>query len=1393
MKMKGNFFRYVSVLIFIIFFLQSVPLYAASMTDYCVIPPYVKRDVQPNIFVIMDNYYRMADQAYTDNYDPTKTYTGYFQSNVYYSYGSGNQFVPDLNGIFKGNLLNWVMTSRYDLLQSILVGGVSASRQLRQVNTLKSISNTWRKTYSGCVFDVNGGSIQVSESVGNACRLLDPARLSASLQPIVIAKNDLPLNLFKTIAENTKSASEKFFDFLIAPALAAPAQPLEITTTSPLLSATEGATYNVTVQAVQRPVQEPFSWDITAGSLPAGLTLEASTRLGAGISGTPSAGTAGGELNCAISGYFGKSYSFTVRITDKNGTTASKVLSIFVNCPVLRPPQTYTGRVCAGDYALNCNSSTLGCVSDSDCPSNECANGTCSLKSGIIELFWTQARFGLGAFVQSGNSVSTSIPTTPTSAGCIPASPMTSYMSAGVENTQPNVDAALTPLINAEYDAISYYANDTSNSCNPFNGASACLRNNILIISSGDGANTYNTTPYVYTDNINCGSLTYTLSKNTCFGYKNDLRNSPTFGGENLPGTQNVSTYIVNVMGVNGNILAEAATAGGGLYYNVTDPTTLRAQLIQAFQDIIKRAAAGTAASVLASGEGSGANLIQAVFYPRRKFFNSATGTYDEIAWIGRLTNFWYYVDPFFTTSTLLEDTTSDKILNISNDNKLKLRFDPTTQTTVADRYPFGSVTLIDTIPFEYTKYLWEAGVLLWNRNLTSSPRTIYTTINGTSLLSGGFSTTNASTLRSYLLANTDSESEAIIRYLHGEGDTLTVSGTTYNYRSRTVSVDLNGDGDTLDTVDGISESPSRVWKLSDILNSTPKISSWIQLNTYDSKYSDTTYTSFINSSTYNSRGMVFVGANDGMLHAFKLGTMELNWTGKILAQKARLTGTNLGQEMWAFIPENALPYLKYIAAPDYCHVYSVDLAPYVFDASIGGNPDDTKDVSSWRTILIGGMRFGGACRDTSSSCTDCVKTPVSGLGYSSYFALDVTDQNNPQLLWEFSDPALGFATTGPAVVRIGADTTKNGKWFVVFGSGPTGPISTSDQQFLGRSDQPLKFFVIGPLSATPGLPTVTPLDPSPSIPNAFAGSMLNSTIDTDLDYQDDAIYIGYVKKAGDGTWTQGGVGRIQTKEDTDPSNWVWSKVIDDIGPVTSSVTRLQNNKYHILWLYFGTGRYYYEILTNVDDQDSRRTLIGIKEPCFTSTNTLDSTCTTTRIFCSTPCSDSTCSGPSTCGDLSNVTPIGNVPAETTANSASFKGWYIGLDPSGNYTYNEGGTNVTRAYRAERVITDPLSTTSGLVFFTTYKPYNDVCAYGGKSFLWAVRYTTGGAPGALLKGVALLQVSTGSIEQVNLSTAFTEAGGRKTSALEGVPPTAQGLSLLSQPPPVKRVIHMRER
>ena len=166
-------------------------------------------------------------------------------------------------------------------------------------------------------------------------------------------------------------------------------------------------------------------------------------------------------------------------------------------------------------------------------------------------------------------------------------------------------------------------------------------------------------------------------------------------------------------------------------------------------------------------------------------------------------------------------------------------------------------------------------------------------------------------------------------------------------------------------------------------------------------------------------------------------------------------------------------------------------------------------------------------------------------------------------------------------------------------------------------------------------------------------------------------------------TWTDGGVGRLFTQEDLtgnnvlstgdtalNPNNWVWNKVIDDVGPVTSAVARLEKKSVGLMWLYFGAGRYYFVQGSAVDDADTRRALFGIKDPCF-GVNGFDTTCATTtptlRAFCATPCSNPpTCTEPSAtlCGDLTNVTNVANTPANP--DDASFKGWYINLEPAAN-------------------------------------------------------------------------------------------------------------------------------
>jgi type IV pilus assembly protein PilY1 len=865
-------------------------------------------------------------------------------------------------------------------------------------------------------------------------------------------------------------------------------------------------------------------------------------------------------------------------------------------------------------------------------------------------------------------------------------------------------------------------------------------------------------------------------------------------------------------------LMTAAAMNGGTQLFQAASASQLSTALANAFDQVAAKASSGTAASVLASGEGSGANLIQAVFYPHKRFSwcSNAVGTTCtqdsdcgsgntcvnnvEVSWIGRLTNLWYYVDPFAHTSSIREDNgttgsawpagktpgNGDKIMDLAttasspSDYIVQMYYDKSAGVTKVNRWldPAGNGVIgsaMPTINFEDIGNLWEAGAMLWKRNLGTTPRNIKTTTDGVNLIN--FSTANAPTLASYL--NTTDASN-LISWVTGSD----VAG----YRSRAVM---------MPNTDNIA----RVWKLGDIVNSTPKLLSWMALNNYYVKYGDTTYghagslgdpadsSHFVTTAAYKKRGMVFAGGNDGMLHAFKLGTLQLSWSGQGATQKARLvnpdTGTvckstdatPCGQEVWAFIPKNALPYLKYMADQAYCHVNSIDLTPFIFDASIGGlGANDQKTAASWRTVLIGGMRFGGACKDFSdASCTtpNCVKTPIAGVGYSSYFALDITDSDPTKwkLLWEFSDPRLGFASTGPAIIRANGDGTTlhiadkdtNGNWFVVIGSGPTGPISTTDHQFLGGSDQSLKIFILdlrtGKLlnDGAPNFDT--------GIPNAFAGSLEGGAQDLNYDYQDDLIYIPYVKKASDGTWTDGGVLRLVTKNDPTPANWTWSTLIDNIGPVTASVAKIFDMTAMNQWVYFGTGRYYYVQNTSSDDPKGQRRLFGIKDPCMKGTG-YDFSCTTARNF----------------SDLSDVTDIKDAQALTssgTANGSGFFGWYISLDPDGLYTYlPDPETN----FMAERDIANPLATSSGVVYFTTYKPYTDLCLLGGKSFIWTLQYNTGDFPH--VTGLALVQTSTGAIEQLPITD-------RKSTALEGLP---SGSPTMQKPPAAaNRFIHVRER
>ena len=224
-----------------------------------------------------------------------------------------------------------------------------------------------------------------------------------------------------------------------------------------------------------------------------------------------------------------------------------------------------------------------------------------------------------------------------------------------------------------------------------------------------------------------------------------------------------------------------------------------------------------------------------------------------------------------------------------------------------------------------------------------------------------------------------------------------------------------------------------------------------------------------------------------------------------------------------------------------------------------------------------------------------------------------------------------------------------------------------------------------------------------------------------------------------------------------------------DTGPVTSSVAKLQNFSNGKVYLFWGTGRYYYKIGDDIDDAIACKGSLW-RERAVLWNKGVDFNCTTTVNW----------------GSLGNA---------TAGASSDEDGWYIQLDGCTDASGNPiGCADPNALYMAERNVTDPLATPIGAVFFTTTKPAANVCEFGGASHLWALDFDTGGqVKSSVLRGRAVMQVSTGSIEEVDLKTAFTEKGGRRTSAVQGVPPAGTPPGILVPPDPTNKFIHIYEK
>lgn len=236
----------------------------------------------------------------------------------------------------------------------------------------------------------------------------------------------------------------------------------------------------------------------------------------------------------------------------------------------------------------------------------------------------------------------------------------------------------------------------------------------------------------------------------------------------------------------------------------------------------------------------------------------------------------------------------------------------------------------------------------------------------------------------------------------------------------------------------------TRTGVLGDIVNSSPtwvgKPSSpyngpWVDsLNSSASPAEPTgSYATF--KSTYATRqNLVYVGANDGMVHGFRAGAYDTS--GNFVSNT---TTPNDGVEALAYLPGAVLSMIHSTTAkvdfssPSYTHNLYVDATPGTGDLYYNG---------AWHTWLVGGLGGGGNASGPIADST----TSTGG----TIYALDITDPTQfsesnagSLVVGEWSSSGLTCAnvtncgnylgdTYGTPVIR----RLHNGMWAVLFGNG---------------------------------------------------------------------------------------------------------------------------------------------------------------------------------------------------------------------------------------------------------------------------------------------------------------------------------------------------------------------
>lgn len=510
--------------------------------------------------------------------------------------------------------------------------------------------------------------------------------------------------------------------------------------------------------------------------------------------------------------------------------------------------------------------------------------------------------------------------------------------------------------------------------------------------------------------------------------------------------------------------------------------------------------------------------------------------------------------------------------------------------------------------------------------------------------------------------------------------DSMTSSGTlksSLNTSASNTVDNLGSDRVTYlrgDDVTGMRARPSITSttltnKLGDIIHSQPQY-----VGKPDSGYAESTYAYFSNSNASRTK-MLYVGANDGMLHGFNAQT---------------------GAEIFAYIPSEMYriragrPLLSALTRDDYGkttnpHHYFVDGNIAYTDICTGPCAGGT-GTDTWKTVLIGSLGGGGQGIYALDITTPSNFTEANASAVVKWEFLDHDHDGNTSDSTITGDADLGYTYGTPYIVKLctARDNSSSAtpkvcttyKWFAVFGNGYN---STEADGYAGSGDA--VFYIVD--ADTGYLKKKIPMNVGDSVnPNGLSEI---SPVDTDGDGVVDYLYAGDLK---------GNVWKIDLTSDN-PNNWgtafgsnthpdpFYVAKDEQTTPVRQPITSQPKAKTHPQGgrlLIFGTGSY---IATTDPANTQQQTMYGIWDndgnTAVSYTNHLNlqqqSVLTGTVLY------------------------DGSIYTTLSSNSVDWstkKGWYINLPKT-----------------KERLVYNPSLKGSDVLTFTTITPSGDICAAGG--------------------------------------------------------------------------------